>query len=383
MDFHFRVGVCLFPLVAALAAAGCRKPAPPPPPPPQVTVSQPVRRSVVESREYSGRLDCVESVEIRARVRGFLEKIHFQEGTEVAKGALLYELESAGYQAAVESAEAEVRRLEAIAKQATSESDRATRLRGTGAVSEEEYAAKTSARDEARANLEKAKAFAENARLDLSYTKITAPIKGRIGRTLVTEGNLVGYNDPTLLTTLVSMDPLYVYFEAPESDYLEYQRLIRDENVGSAEQSGVLIEVGLAIDTGFPHRGLINYRDNRVDRSTGTILIRGRLPNLQRILSPGLYARVRVPFGKPKERLLVPEAALASDQRGRYLLVVKPDNTVDYRPVTTGVAVDGLIVIEKGLNHDDWVIVNGLQKARPGAAVEPQRAEAKAPTNKG
>jgi multidrug efflux system membrane fusion protein len=357
-----------------VAAAGCgQKPPPPQPPPPKVTVAQPVRRDVTEYREYAGRLDAVESVDIRARVRGFLQKIYFQEGTEVKKGTPLYEIEPDAYRAALESARADVRRLEATLRQATSEAERVTRLRSTAAVSEEEYVARIVARDEAQANLQKARAAVETAQLDLSYTRITAPIDGRINRTLVTEGNLVGYNEPTLLTTLVRMDPVYVYFEAPEGDYLEYRRLMREEGLPTAEQSKTPVYVGLVTDKGYPHQGVIDFRGNRVDPSTGTITLRGSLPNPRRVLVPGLYARVRVPFGKPRPRLLVPQVAVSSDQRGPFLLLVKPDNTVEHRRVTTGEAVGDLTVIESGLKPDEWVVIDGLQKARPGAEVEPNK----------
>jgi multidrug efflux system membrane fusion protein len=362
-------------LVAVLATVGCRHPPPTAPPAPQVTVSRPIHRDVTEHREYPGRIDAVESVDIRARVQGFLQKIHYQEGTEVKKDTLLYEIDPQPFQASLDAVQADVRRLEATLKQAESEAARATRLHGTGAISEEDYIARTSARDEARANLAKAKATVESARIQLSYTKIYAPIDGRIGRTLVTEGNLVGFNEPTLLTTLVRMDPIYIYFEAPEGDYLEYRRLMQVEGLPTAEQAKTPLDVGLVTDTGYPYHGTLNFRDNRIDPGTGTVMLRGTLSNPERILVPGLYARVRVPFGKPRERLLVPEAALSADQRGRFLLVVKPDHAVEYRPVTSGVTVDGLTVIEKGLNPDDLVIVNGLQKARPGAQVEPQQQE--------
>jgi RND family efflux transporter MFP subunit len=359
-------------LLPLAAAAGCGpRTSPPPPPPPKVTVAQPVRRDVTEYREYAGRLDPVESVEVRARVRGFLQTIHFKEGTEVKKDDLLYEIDPQPFQAELERAKAEAARLEALLRQARSEADRVARLRGTGAVAEEEYIAKAAARDEAKANLDRAHAVVRSAELELGYTNIRAQIGGRIGRTLVTEGNLVGYNEPTLLTHIVRMDPLYVLFEAPEGDYLEYQTLMREQGVPSAAEGSIPIRVGLVSDRGrFPHQGVLNYRDNRIDPGTGTVLLRGQLDNPQRILVPGLYARVRVPFGRPAPRLLVPEQALAADQGGRYVLVVRPDNTVAQKRVTTGETLDGLIVIPQGLAADDWVIVNGLQKARPGAPFE-------------
>jgi RND family efflux transporter MFP subunit len=363
-------------LLIALAAGCHHQPPPQRPPPPKVTVAHPVRRDVADRREYTGHIDAIESVDIRSRVRGFLTMVNFQEGVEVKAGDLLYEIDPREFEAAVQQAEADVQRLQATLAQATSEFDRVNAIRNTGAVTPEEVVQRQAARDVAQAQVRQAQAALENARLQLGYTKITSPIAGRIGRTLVTVGNLVGYSEPTLLTTVVSVDPMYVYFEAPEADYLEYRALMQTEDLPPAEQQSTPVFVGLATDRDYPHQGVINFRDNRVDPGTGTIQIRGSLPNPQRALVPGLYVRVRVPFGKPQPKLLVPELAVGTDQRGRYVLVVKPDNTVEQRPVTTGITTDDhLVVIEKGVAADDWVVVNGLQKARPGAPVEPQQQQ--------
>jgi RND family efflux transporter MFP subunit len=365
--------VLLAPLL--LLAAGCGRPAgpPPEPPPPAVTVAEPVSRPVTEYRDYTGRIEAVEAVDVRARVRGFLEKIHFKEGVEVQQGDLLYTIDPKPFQAALDQVEAEVRRLDALVRQTESEAQRVIRLRGTGAVTQEEVIAREAARDEARANLEKSKAAVAAARLDLGYTQVRAPIGGRIGRTLVTEGNLVGYNEPTLLTTIVRVDPVYVTFEAPERDFLDYQQLIREHNAPTAAGGEIPLQVGLVTEKGYPHPGVLRFRDNRVDPGTGTILLRGTLPNPDRGLTPGLYARVRVPFGPPRPRLLVPVRALAADQRGRYVLIVAPDDTVEYRPVVTGIETeDGLVAITEGLKPGERVVVNGLQRARPGGKVRGQ-----------
>jgi multidrug efflux system membrane fusion protein len=364
----------VLPLLAVVALGCHAQPPPQPPPPPKVTVAHPVRRDVADRREYTGHIDAVESVDIRARVRGFLTKVNYREGTEVKAGDLLYEIDPREFEAAVKQAQADVERLQATLAQTESEVGRANRLKGTGAITPEEVVARTAARDIAKAQVEQAQAALTNAQLQLSYTKVTAPIPGRIGRTLVTVGNLVGSGEPTLLTTVVRVDPMYVYFEAPEADYLDYRRLMRTEDLPPAETQETPLFVGLATDTDYPHKGTINFRDNRVDPGTGTIEIRGTLPNPDRALVPGLYARVRVPFGKPQPRLLVPEQALSADQRGRFVLVVKPDDTVEYRPVTVGLTTDDHnVVILKGVAADDRVIVNGLQKARPGSTVNPQQ----------
>ncbi|HEX4588676.1 MAG TPA: efflux RND transporter periplasmic adaptor subunit [Gemmataceae bacterium] len=362
-------------LILTLLAAGCTHQSGSPPqqlPPPKVTVANPVRRPVSDYREYTGRIDAVQSVNVVARVRGFLQTVKFREGVEVKAGDLLYEIDPREFQAAVEQAQADVQRLQAVLAQTESELARANRLRGTGAITPEEVVQRQSARDIAQAQLKQAQAALENAQLQLSYTRIVAPIAGRIGRTFVTFGNLVGYGEPTLLTTIVSVDPMYVYFDAPESDYLEYRKLMQSEDLPPAEKQQTPLFVGLATEKAFPHKGTIDFRANTVDPGTGTIQIRGTLPNPDRSLVPGLYARVQVPFGKPEERLLLPQAAVQADQRGRFVLVVTGDNVVEYRPVTVGITTDDhMLVIEKGVTADDRVIVNGLQKARPGAPVQP------------
>jgi multidrug efflux system membrane fusion protein len=314
-------------------------------------------------------------VEIRARVQGFLQEIHFKDGDEVEKGTLLYEIDPRTFEADVARAEAEVARQQTQLRLATAEAKRASRIRAT-AVSEEEYEQKMAAQAVAEATVQQAKAALESARLQLSFTKIEAPISGRLSRTLVTKGNLVGFNQPTLLTTMVRLDPIYVFFDVPERNFLDYQRLIREEGAPTAAEGKAPVHVGLTNEKDYPHQGVIDFRDNRVDPATGTVLLRGELPNPDRLLTPGLFARVRVPVGKPKPHLLVPAIALNTDQRGSYLLIVKDDNTVEYRPVQTGATVGNQVVIADGLKPEDWVIVNGLQRARPGARVQPEKQAA-------
>ncbi|HEY8506254.1 MAG TPA: efflux RND transporter periplasmic adaptor subunit, partial [Gemmataceae bacterium] len=332
-------------------------------------VSRPVAREVTSYREFTGYLDAVETVQVRARVRGFLRKIHFAEGAEVAEGALLYEIDPREYQAALDRARADLDRAEAELRRAAGEEKRAAGLRPRGAVSEEEYLQLQAGLKTARAAVDQAKAAVTSAELDLSFTRIYAPIGGRISRTLVTEGNLVGFNEPTLLTTIVRTDPLYVYFDVPERYLLEYERRAR-ESPGAK----IPIDVGVTAEEGYPHPGVIDFRENRVDPGTGTGQLRGRLENPGGALVPGLYARVRIPDGPPQTRLMVPEAAVLADQRGRYVFVVKPDNTAEYRPVTLGPRAGTLVAVVEGLEPDDRVVVNGLQRVRPGAPVTPELA---------
>ena len=225
----------------------------------------------------------------------------------------------------------------------------------------------------AKAEREKARAALKQVELNLSYTKIYAPISGRVGRTLVTVGNLVGYNEPTLLTTIVKMDPIYVTFEIPERDLLRFEQTDQAQSSSWSLMQAPL-GIGMETETGFPHAGIINFRDNRVESETGTVLVRGTLPNPDRKLVPGLFARIQVPVGRPKTRLLVPETALAADQRGRYVLVVDTDDTVEQRPVQIEMNLEhrGFLPIREGLTATDRVIVSGLQKARPGAKVTPE-----------
>lgn len=361
-----------------MAVLGCRERAamPPEPAPPAVTVQLPERREIAEYREYTGRTDAVESVDIRARVRGFLKKIHFREGAEVKKGDLLYEIDPREFQAAVEQNQATVRQREAELTLARSEADRVERMRATNAVSEEEYVQRISALKAAEAALAQAHAALDMSRLQLGFTRIEAPIAGRISRTLVTEGNLVGYNEPTLLTNIVRLEPMYVYFDVPERDFLEYQTLIREQGVASAAQGTLPLSMGLTNEKGYPHKGTIDFRGNRADTGTGTVTVRGETANPQRLLLPGLFARVRVPFGKPRERLLVPQAALSTDQRGPFLLIAGSDDVVEHRYVQTGIQQGELVEITEGLRPDDRVITNGLQFARPGSRVQPTASPA-------
>ena len=341
------------------------------PPPAKVTVRRPIVRPLVDTAEATGRSEATETYEVRVRVKGFLESIKFREGARVNKGDLLYEIDPRTFKEDVEMAKAEVVRLQAQLQQARSEAERAHRMRQTLAISQEEYIQKMAAQDITLAAVRKAEAAARSAELELSFTRIVSPIDGVISRTLVTRGNLVGYNEPTLLTTIVRSDPIYVYFDLPERLKLEYDALVRN-NGATALDAKVPAQVGLVIDKGYPYQGFIDFYDNIVDPGTGTIRIRAVVDNKAGILTPGLFCRVRIQIGKPRDRLLVPEDALGLDQRGRNVLVVAGDDTVESRPVKTGMQTeDGLVVVEEGLTGNEWVVVNGVQRARPGAKVTP------------
>lgn len=384
------VRVSLF-LIAAAVLVGCQNAAgpPPAPPPPKVTVSQPVTRSVTEFGDYTGYLEAVQRVEIRPRVKGRIDKVHFHEGTEIPEGTLLYEIDPSEYQVARDQAKAALDR--AIADKGRSDAEqekadtalaRATRLRGGGGVSQEEYEqavmmAKTgrAAAGQSVAAVEQAKASLAAAELNLKYTKIYAPISGRVSRTLVTEGNLVGYGaEMTQLTVMVDLDPIYVFFDVPERDAIKYEHRAKDQGLPLWSSAKIPVEVGVETETGYPHAGVLNFRDPKFEPGTGTIRLRGVLPNKDRKLSSGMFARVRFPLGPPKDRLMVQQGAVLSDQRGRFVLIIGKDNVVEYRTVTLGPQLGSLVAVESGLKADEWVIVNGVLKARPKSPVDPERA---------
>lgn len=361
-----------------LCALGCRQaPAPPPLPPAKVTVALPREQQLPDFRDYTGRVEAMETEEVRARVKGFLQKICFSEGTEVKAGALLYEIDPRTYQADLEKAKAEVHRFDTLLEQTTGEARRAADLRASRSLSEEEFQQKLAARNVADAGLKQAKAALESAKLELGFTEIRARIGGRIGRTLVTEGNLVGYNQPTLLTTIVRLDPVYVYFEETERGLEDFDQLVRVRGAKTIADAKIPVRAELAWESEFPHQGNLDFRDNKIDPGTGTIQVRALVPNPRHALTPGQFVRVRVTMSEPRRRLLVPEQALGRDPSGKFLLIVKDDDTVEQRPVTTGQIHNDLIAIESGLTGGERVIVSGLQRARPGADVVPRMMQEK------
>ncbi|MGE3777311.1 MAG: efflux RND transporter periplasmic adaptor subunit, partial [Pirellulaceae bacterium] len=312
------------------------------PPPPVVTVVHPVMTPVQVYYEYNGTLEAVEMVEVRARVKGFLNEVAFTEGEEVEQGDLLFKIDPREYLAAVKRAEADRRQTMAILRHAQLEEARGRELLASAALSEQDFESRVATRETAQAGVMQAEAALEAAQLQLGFTEIYSPVSGQISRALVTRGNLVGQTENTLLTTIVSMDPLYVYFDAPERDLVEYQRALQAGEAEEVLSQSLPLEVGVATEEGFPHAGAIDFRENRVDVGTGTVRIRGRIPNPRvppgdaRLLYPGLYARVRVPSGGPRSLPAIPEDALMTGQEGRFVYVLGPDNTVLKRSVTVG-----------------------------------------------
>jgi RND family efflux transporter MFP subunit len=362
----------LFVLLAA-----CQQPqaAPPPPPLPQVTVSRPVARDVVEWDEYTGRLEAVESVEVRARVNGYLESVHFTDGAIVQKGALLFVIDPRPYQEDFNRAAAALEQAMARYERTQKDLARAQQLVRARAISQEELDARAADRREAEEAVQAARAAVEAARLNVEFTQVRAPISGRIGRQLVTEGNLIngGTGQATLLTTIVSLDPVYGYFEVDERSYLKYSRLWRNGTRPGSRQAKIPVRLGLADETGFPRQGHLDFLDNRLDPNTGTMTGRAVFPNPDLALTPGLFARVRLPGSSRYEALLLPDETIGSDQTQRFAFVVNDQDTVEYRRVELGPVIDGLRVIREGLEPEDWVVVNGLQRVRTGVKVDPRK----------
>ncbi|HTT09231.1 MAG TPA: efflux RND transporter periplasmic adaptor subunit [Gammaproteobacteria bacterium] len=345
------------------------------PPPPAVTVAQPVQKDVMEWDEYTGRLDAAETVEIRARVSGYLDKVLFEAGKKVQKGDLLFVIDQRQYRAEVERAEATLQQANAQSALAKSELERAKRLFSTHVLAEEQLDIRSRELEEAEATVRADNAALELAKLNLEFTEIRAPISGRISRELVTPGNLIvgGGNEATLLAVLVSIDPIYAYLDADERSVLKYRRLAREGKRESARDAHIPVEMALADEHGFPHQGYIDYVEPRLDPNTSTVRARAVFSNADDQLSAGFFARVRIPGSGKYPALLVTDRAVGIDQGQQYLMVVNAKHIVEYRPVKLGADIDGLRVIKSGIEAGDWIIVNGLQRARPGAPVTPQQ----------
>lgn len=335
------------------------------PAPPSVEVAEVVSSDVTLWDDFSGRVVAPETVALRPRVSGYIDSVSFEEGEMVAKGDVLFSIDPRPYKARERVAEANLAQARSHLELAQSEAKRAERLVKGRAISQEEYDQRASALASARAAVGSARATLDTARLDLEYTQVKSPIAGRAGRAGVTRGNLASA-DNTILTSIVSVDPLYVYFESNEETFLGGRKLLQNDQ-------GPRVEVGLAGESGYTHPGMVDFIDNQLNANTGTLQYRAVLPNPEGVLKPGQFARVRMPTSNLNQALLVDQKAVVTDQDRRFVYVVKADNTIDRRQVVPGGRADGLMVIADGLAAGDRVVVSGLHKIfGAGMPVTPQ-----------
>lgn len=358
--------------MTSLALAGCERNTFQPPPPAKVEVATPVQRAVTRYLEATGNAAPIKTVDLVARVQGFLQSIDYTDGASVKEGATLFTIEPETYRLKLEQAQAAEAGAQASLKQANADFARQSDLVSRQAVSQATLDSSTSTRDNAQANLQQAKANTQIAQVNYGYTKVTAPFDGRVSAHLVSVGELVGVASPTQLATIVALDPIYVNFNVNEQDVLRIRAEARRRGLTPSDFKQIPIEIGLQTETGYPHQGKLDYAAPTVNQSTGTLAVRGLIPNPNNELLPGYFVRIRVPIDRTENALLVPDTALGSDQSGRYVLVVNGDNVVEQRKVQTGPLDGGLRVIDNGLKPDDHVVTAGLLRVIPGQKVDPQ-----------
>ncbi len=355
--------------------AGCSSSAQPKAPAPvEVSVAEVICKQIGESDEFTGRLEAVHAVEVRPRVSGYLQSVHFKEGEIVGEGDLLFQIDPRPFQAEVDRLKGELSQAKAQRARAESDFERAERLHNNDGMSAEEYDRRAAVRNEAEARIASTQAALRGAELNLEFTRVTAPITGRVGRAEITEGNLVegGAGQVKPLTTLVSLDPIYVYFDVDEQTYLKYAHVTQIRKTGSGELPGAAL-LGLADENGFPHVGRLSFVDNQVSSSTGTIRLRATFANKNLTLTPGLFARIRLQGGGAQSGCLAKDEAVVTDLNQKYVFVLGKDNTLEYRTVTLGRMTEGLRIVRHGLREGDTIVVSGLQRVRPGATVTPRR----------
>jgi len=364
------------PSVALLTlVSGCANTAaqPGPPPPPRITVAAAIDREITEWDDFTGRLEAVDSVQLRPRVSGYVSAVRFKEGAIVRRGDLLFQIDSRLFQADVDRLRAELTRARATVQRAASELQRAERLRAENAMSLEEHDRRAAFAQESLAQVAAVEAAVRSADLNLEFTRVTSPINGRVSRALVTEGNLVssGPGEATLMTTVVSLDPIYAHFDADERIFLRYTAPARNGGHSSLRAPDLPIRMALATEQGFPREGRMDFLDNQLDPVSGTIRGRAVFRNPDGVLRPGLFVRLRVAGNGTSRAVLIQDRAVGTDLDKKFVFVVGADRTIQYRLVTLGPIVDGLRVVRSGLNAGDLVVVNGLQRVRPGVTVEP------------
>jgi multidrug efflux system membrane fusion protein len=392
-SFGYDLRVAALALAATLALAGCgdgngdAKAQAGPPPAPPVSVAAAIEKSVIESDEFPGRVEAIDSVEVRARINGYLQSIHFKPGAEVKKGDLLFQIDARAFEAQVAAAESQVTAARSQLDLARIELKRNEEMWADRATSKREFDDAMTRVRTLESQLKANEAALMTARLNLGYTRITAPISGRAGKAEITVGNLVqGEMPPSpVLTTVVSTNPVYVSFQADEGAYLKYIAAARGAGVEGSRKAALAVSVGLADEDGFPHPGTLEFVDNRIDPTSGTVRMRATVDNKSGRFTPGLFARVKLgDSARPRNAVLVADRAIGTDQSRRYVLVIDAESKAVYREVRIGPLVNGLRVIESGLKPGEVIVVNGLQRVRPGAPVTPQTVpmEAQAPNGR-
>jgi RND family efflux transporter MFP subunit len=362
----------IFVMPALLVLGACEQNSFVPPPPPKVDVGLPVQQSITRFLEATGNTAPIQTVDLVARVQGVLQSINYKDGSFVKAGTTLFTIEPDTYKFKLEQAQAAEAGAQASLKQSEADYKRQVDLVARQAVSQATLDTSTSSRDNAQANLQQAQANTKIAAVNFGYTNVVAPFDGIVSAHLVSIGELVGAASPTQLATIVQLDPIYVNFNVNEQDVLRIRSEAKRRGLTTSDLTQLPIEVGLQTETGYPHKGKLDYAAPTINLSTGTLAVRGVLPNADRVLLPGYYVRVRVPYDQQENALLVPDVALGSDQSGRYVLVVNGDNIVEQRKVRTGPVEGDLRVIESGLKPDDRVVTAGLLRAIPGQKVDPQ-----------
>jgi multidrug efflux system membrane fusion protein len=357
-------------LTFALAACARSEASGPPaaPPAPEVTVATVIAKPLRDFEEFTGRLQAVDSVEIRPRVSGFIDSVQFTEGARVRKGQLLFRIDPRPFQAEVNRLTAELRRTRSQAKLAESNHVRGQRLVSQKLISQQDFDQLATTASTASDDIGAARAALEAARLNLEFTDVRSPIDGRVSRALITAGNLV--SNTSVLTTVVSDDPVYAYFDADEQTYLKFAPHGGD----SAQEAQDSVYMGLIDEDGYPHAGRLDFVDNQVDPESGTIRGRAVFDNRDGRFTPGLFARIKLVSGNVRDTILIDERAVGTDLGKKFVLALKSDDTLEYRPITLGASVDGLRVVSSGLAANDVVVVNGLQHVKPGIAVKPTKA---------
>ncbi len=370
------------PQTPVTTGAGANAPPAGAPPPPQLTVSQPVRRQITDTIVATGRFDATESVELRSRVSGYLNEVHFKDGQDVKTGDLLFVIDPRPLERALAQARAELAQAQTRISNSGLDVDRARVLVQRKIVSEKTFDDRENLVREAEAQEKIAEERVKTAELELSYTRILAPVSGRMGRTLLTPGNFITAAGPTIATSLASLvvqDPIHLYFEITEADALQFKRMAAPN---SASKPGIAtaltaaaVDVQLADETDFIHHGKLDFLDNRLDVGTASLRARAVFENPSRLFTPGQFARARINSSEPYTAFLVPDTAIGSDQTNRFVITLGPDDTAVRKPVVLGPLVDGLRVIRTGLSADDWIVTRGLTRARPGQKIAPLREQ--------